>query len=279
VSRSRSIISLRGLLLCALQTIAAAAVQAQGPSPSVFPFSPAATVSPQGPQRIDTIAADEVLVLESPEQLALVVVPDGAVTIEKTEQPSGAAVVIRGKFAGGGGKPERRRYTAPWVYEITANSTGPVEIIAFPLPLVSPTAIQRQRYTLGGATPAPVVPVVPVVPVTPPGPVSTELRVLLLLDQDDDVQAQAAASAVPVLQWLDANCVQDGGRASWRRWDRTAVADSLEGAPPIFAKLYREVQPKLLDGPQAVIARGSSVSIVGITGREQLLAALKGATQ
>jgi hypothetical protein len=39
------------------------------------------------------------------------------------------------------------------------------------------------------------------------------------------------------------------------------------------------VQPKLLDGPQAVIARGSSVSIVGITGREQLLAALKGATQ
>jgi hypothetical protein len=273
VIRSRSIIPLRGLLLCLLQTIAAAAVQAQGPSPSVFPFSPAATVSPQGPQRIDTIAADEVLVLESPEQLALVVVPDGAVTIEETEQPSGAAVVIRGKFAGGAGKVERRRYTAPWVYEITANSTGPVEIIAFPLPLVSPTAIQRQRYTLGGATPAPVV---PVVPVTPPGPVSTELRVLLLLDQDDDVQAQAAASAVPVLQWLDANCVQDGGRASWRRWDRTAVADSLEGAPPIFEKLYREVRPKLLDGPQAVIARGSDVTIVGISDRDQLLNALKG---
>jgi hypothetical protein len=273
VIRSRSTILLRGLLLCLLQTIAATAVQAQGPSPSVFPVSPAATVSPQGPQRIDTIAADEVLVLESPEQLALVVVPDGAVTIEETEQPSGAAVVIRGKFAGGGGKSERRRYTAPWVYEITPNSTGPVEIIAFPLPLVDPTAIQRQRYTLGGATPAPVV---PVVPVTPPGPVSTELRVLLLLDQDDDVQAQAAASAVPVLQWLDANCVQDGGRASWRRWDRTAVADSLEGAPPIFEKLYREVRPKLLDGPQAVIARGSDVTIVGISDRDQLLNALKG---
>jgi hypothetical protein len=277
VSRCASWRRLCGPLLASLQVVAAALIaQAQDPPPAVFPILPPAVVTPAQdttPQPVDVIAGDEVLVLATQSRLALVAVPAGLVDIEETQLPPGASVVIRGKFAGGGGRLERRRFDAPFVYEVTAKAAGSVELIALPLPLTDPAAIQRQRYTLGGTAPAPVV---PVVPVTPPGPVSTELRVLLLTDQSDSVQAQAAASAVPVLQWLDANCVQDGGRASWRRWDRTAVADSLEGAPPIFEKLYREVQPKLLDGPQAVIARGAEVTIVEIVDRDQLLNALKG---
>ena len=43
----------------------------------------------------------------------------------------------------------------------------------------------------------------------------------------------------------------------------------------LFENLYKEIRPKLPDGPQAVIARGAEVSIVEIRDREQLLAALK----
>lgn len=243
----------------------------------VFPAAPPAVVvvdqTPQ-PQPIDKLAADEVLVLALPQRIALVSVPEGLVAIEETQQEPGASIVIRSRFAGGTGAVERRKFGAPFVYEITAKAAGSVELIAVPLGLTDPTQIQRQRITLTAGGIMPVTPV-PVTPPKPVGPVATELRVLLLLDQSDSVEAQAAASAVPVLQWLDANCLQVSGRAEWRRWDRSAVEASLAGAPPIFEKLYKEIRPKLPDGPQAVIARGAEVSIVEIRDREQLLAALK----
>ena len=243
----------------------------------VFPAAPPAVVvvdqTPQ-PQPIDKLAADEVLVLALPQRIALVSVPEGLVEIEETQQEPGASIIIRSRFAGGKGAVERRRFEAPFVYEITAKAAGSVELIAVPLGLTDPTQIQRQRITLTAGGDTPVTPT-PVTPPKPVGPVSTELRVLLLLDQSDTVEAQAAASAVPVLQWLDANCTQVAGRAEWRRWDRSAVEASLAGAPPIFEKLYKEIRPKLPDGPQAVIARGAEVSIVEIQDREQLLTALK----
>ncbi len=248
--------------------------------PAVFPVLPPVAVVdqvPPSPQPVDTLAANEVLVLALTQRIALIAVPEGLVEIEETQQAPGASTVIRGHFPGGGGKVERRKFEAPFLYEITAKSTGSVELIAVPIGLSDPTQIQRQRIALsGGAGPTPPGPS-PVTPPRPVGPVSTELRVLLLLDQSDSVEAQAAASAVPVLQWLDANCTQADGRAEWRRWDRSAVQASLAGAPPIFEKLYKETQPKLLDGPQAVIARGADVSIIEISDREQLLAALKNA--
>lgn len=245
---------------------------------AVFPVIPPAVVVdqvPPSPRPVDTLAADEVLVLALTQRIALIAVPEGLVEIEETQQAPGVSTVIRGHFPGGGGKVERRKFEAPFLYEVTAKSTGSVELIAVPIGLADPTQIQRQRIALtSGVRPEPPGPS-PVTPPKPVGPVSTELRVLLLLDQSDSVEAQAAASAVPVLQWLDANCTQADGRAEWRRWDRSAVQASLAGAPPIFEKLFREVQPKLLDGPQAVIARGAEVSIVEISDREQLLAALK----
>jgi len=245
--------------------------------PAVFPaVSPAVVVdqTPPQPQPIDKLAADEVLVLALPQRIALVAVPEGLVEVEETQQEPGASIIIRSRFAGGTGAVERRRFEAPFIYEITAKAAGSVELIAVPLGLSDPKQIQRQRITLTAGGVLPVTPV-PVTPPKPVGPVATELRVLLLLDQSDSVEAQAAASAVPVLQWLDANCLQVSGRAEWRRWDRSAVEASLAGAPPIFEKLYNEIRPKLPDGPQAVICRGADVSIVEIRDREQLLAALK----
>ena len=246
--------------------------------PAVFPAVPPAVVvdqPPLQPQPIDKLAADEVLVLALPQRIALLAVPEGLVDIQETQQDSGASIVIRSRFAGGGGKVERRRFEAPFIYEITAKAAGSVELIAVPYGLTDPKQIQRQRITLsGGVGPTPPAPS-PVTPPTPVGPNAAELRVLLLLDQSDSVEAQAAASAVPVLQWLDANCLQVEGRAQWRRWDRSAVEASLAGAPPIFEKLYKEIRPKLPDGPQAVICRGAEVSIIEIRDREQLLAALK----
>ena len=243
---------------------------------AVFPAAPPAVVVDQTPQPqpIDKLAADEVLVLALPQRIALVSVPEGLVEIEETQQEPGASIIIRSRFAGGKGAVERRKFEAPFIYEITAKAAGSVELIAVPIGLTDPTQIQRQRITLTAGGALPDVPT-PVTPPKPVGPVATELRVLLLLDQSDTVEAQAAASAVPVLQWLDANCEQVAGRAEWRRWDRSAVEASLAGAPPIFEKLYKEIRPKLPDGPQAVIARGAEVSIVEIRDREQLLAALK----
>lgn len=251
-------------------------ILADEPAP-VFPVAPVPAIAsdPPAPKTIDRIGADELLVLALPSRIALVAVPDGAVEIVETEQASGASTTIRGKFAGGGGKTERRRFDQAWLYEITPKTTGSVELIAIPIGLTDPQQIQRQKLELS-VSPAPPLPVVPTPPgPVPPGPSPSEFRVLLLTDQADSVTAQAAASAVPVVQWLDANCVQSGGRAEWRRYDRTVMETDADDAPPVFAKLWKEIRPKLPDGPQAVVARGSQVTIVEIEDAQQLLDALK----
>jgi len=247
------------------------AILADEPAP-VFPVAPVPAIAsdPSAPKTIDRIGADEVLVLALPSRIALVAVPDGAVEIVETEQPSGTSTTIRGKFAGGDGKIERRRFDQAWLYEITPQATGAVELIAIPIGLTDPQQIQRQRLELS-VGPAPPLPVVPV----PPGPALSEFRVLLLTGQADSVTAQAAASAVPVVQWLDANCFQSQSRAEWRRYDRTVMETDADDAPPVFAKLWKEIRPKLPDGPQAVVARGSQVTIVEIEDAQQLLDALK----
>jgi len=248
----------------------------------VFPVQPVPAIAsePPAPKTIDSIGADELMVVAVPSRIALISVPDGAVEIVEVEQPSGTSTTIRGKFAGGGGKIERRRFDHPWLYEITPKKTGTVELIAIPIGLTDPQQIQRQRLELsvGPAPPLPLVPVppepVPPEPV-PPGPKPSEFRVLLLTDQSDSATAQAAAAAVPVVQWLDANCVQSNSRAEWRRYDRTLMETDADDAPPVFAKLWKEIRPKLPDGPQAVVACGSEVTIVEIKDAEQLLDALK----
>jgi hypothetical protein len=103
-----------------------------------------------------------------------------------------------------------------------------------------------------------------------------DLRVLLLVDQDAPPAALQAVNSQAVRQWLDANCVQDAGRAEWRLWDRSAIeSDGLDSAPEIWQKLWQDVRADLSDGPQAVIVRGTDATVIPIESQPQLLQALK----
>ena len=53
------------------------------------------------------------------------------------------------------------------------------------------------------------------------------------------------------------------------------MAAGISSAPAIWRKLWQDIQPELGNGPQAVICRGSDVSIINIETQEQLLAELR----
>ena len=246
--------------------------------PPLFP-APATQPRPDATDNTTTItlAQDEWLIVGGSSQRLIVTLPKDGVTISETEQQSGQVSRFRGRFAGGGGKLETRSFSDPWVYSIEPGKAGTFDLLVIPVGVSEIAQIERVRLVVsgGGPQPPPDPSPKPPVPTPTPEPDVSEFRVLLLTDQSDSIDAQQAANSIPVRQWLDANCVQVAGSPEWRRWDRSTVAAGISSAPAIWRKLWTDIQPELGDGPQAVICRGSDVTIVNIETQEQLLAELR----
>ena len=99
-----------------------------------------------------------------------------------------------------------------------------------------------------------------------------ELRVVLLIDETANEQQLLAVKSLDTRIWLDSNC------EAWQRWDRSAIeADGVDGAPPEFAKLWRDIGDDIPPGPQVLIAGGTSVQVRPIVDAATLMDDLKGA--
>ena len=69
--------------------------------PAVFPVLPPAVVVdqvPPSPRPVDTLAANEVLVLALTQRIALIAVPEGLVEIEETQQAPGPRRLFAASF-------------------------------------------------------------------------------------------------------------------------------------------------------------------------------------
>ena len=243
----------------------------------VFPApAPAVTPQPQdvapGPIRI---RPEEWLLVSGKRQCLLIAIPEGVVSITEQQLQAGETAVYRGRFAGGNGQITTRRISDPWIYSIESQAPGNVTLVVVPYGFSDPAERQIVQLVVDGSGPIPPPGPGPSPP-QPPQPADADLRVLLLLDQDAPPAALLAVNSQAVRQWLDANCVQDAGRAEWRLWDRSAIeSDGLDSAPPIWQKLWQDVRADLSDGPQAVIVRGTDATVIPIESQPQLLQALK----
>lgn len=243
----------------------------------VFP-SPVPAVTPQpqdvapGPIRI---RPEEWLLVSGKRQCLLIAIPEGVVSITEQQLQQGETAVYRGRFAGGNGQVVTRRISDPWIYSIEAQAPGNVTLVVVPYGFSDPSERQLVQLVVDGSGPHPPPGPGPS-PQPTPRPSDGDLRVMLLVDQDAPPAALQAVNSQAVRQWLDANCVQEAGRAEWRLWDRSAIeSDGLDEAPPIWRKLWQDVRADLGDGPQAVIVCGTDATVIPIESQPQLLQALK----
>lgn len=87
------------------------------------------TPDPAPPQVVDEVRADEWYVVTSDNPQIVVHLPEGVIDVEESEGP----IKVRGKFSDGAGKVEVRTYKQPYVYFITAQSLGRVDLRFIPL--------------------------------------------------------------------------------------------------------------------------------------------------
>jgi hypothetical protein len=104
---------------------------------------------------ISTLAADQWYVVESVGEVIALQSPEGIVDIESTSGP----IKVRGMFVDGTGKIETRTYSSPYVYFVTAKTSGKTELILIPIGVTAQQDIVRQVLTVSGIGPQP-----------PPGP-------------------------------------------------------------------------------------------------------------
>jgi hypothetical protein len=237
---------------------------------SPFPMTPAVPqVNPQPtpvadePHPIGTVRREEFYILQSESPLLVVASPLGLVEITHEQGP----MMARGKFAGGDGTTETRMLLGNHLYFVDAIKSGSVELIVIPAGAADADQIQRQLVEVqAGPRPPPDVEPSPDDSAVVPIPSPDELRVVLLIDETANEQQLLAVNSLDTRIWLDSNC------EAWQRWDRSAVeADGVDGAPPEFAKLWRDIGDDIPPGPQVLIAGGTSVQVRPIVDAATLL--------
>lgn len=105
-------------------------------------------IDPTEPRAVDTIRADEWYVVESSVELIALQSPGGFVTIDSDAGP----ITLRGKFADGSGKIEKRKYSSPYVYSVSGVKAGKFELVLVPIGVTLETAIVRQVLTVADGT-------------------------------------------------------------------------------------------------------------------------------
>lgn len=220
---------------------------------------------------VTKLASDEWYVVTSQVPLLVFSFPEGVLTIDRDSGPQR----IRGKFAGGTGAIETRVFSAPFVYLITANKSGTVELALVPKNAESEADAIRQTLTVSGTGPQPPPkPVDPPAPVNPPTPKPPEgFRVLLLIDETCSLDQANAVNSLQLIKWLDENCTKDGGKPDWRMWDRTTISgtNELSKETELWQKLWAEVASKVPSGAQVLVIADTDVKVFPIIDSDSLL--------
>ena len=207
---------------------------------------------------ISTIRADEWYIVESTVELIALQSPGGLVTIDCDNGP----VMLRGKFADGTGKIERRKYTSPFVYSVSGVKAGTFELILIPTGVALESAIVRQCLTVEDGT-KPIPPPGPgpgPEPPTPPSPV-TSFRVIFVKESGSTLPANQTAipGAKAIRDYLTAKTTPENGLAGWREYD---PQQSTANEQPTMKALWAAVQPKLLPAPCLIIEVNGKATVM-----------------
>ena len=233
--------------------------------PEVREIEPQPT--PPAPRAVDTVTAGVFYVVQSEEPLLVLTSPAGVADAIYEPGP----LRCRGRWADADGV-ETRTLNAKHLYFIEPTQSGKCELLILRASAMDAAELIRQPLTVTGEGPRPPPDVEPspddnaVVPIPSPD----ELRVVLLIDETANEQQLLAVNSLDTRIWLDSNC------KAWQRWDRSAIeADGVDGAPPEFAKLWRDIGDDIPPGPQVLIAGGTSVQVRPIVDAATLLDDLK----
>lgn len=220
-------VAVAGLLACGLL---AGQPPAPIPKPTVrFPEFREPVLPTPAPGSAIALATDEWYVIDSDEELFPLVSPAGGLTVAVEQGPQ----TVKGKFVGGGGKTETRKFAGKFLYFVEAASAQRCELIVVPKGVTAEAAIVRKIID---ANKGPQPPPKPIDPVDPPKPVDPApipdvgFRVLVVFETGMVLPApqNSILYGKTVREYLDAHCAADpdGKTKGYRIWDKDTVADA-----------------------------------------------------
>ena len=232
--------------------------------PILWPVKPAEA---KDPTPVDTLNADEWLVVERSVKIFVRSFPEGMINVEETSGP----IRVRGKFADGNGKIETREYRSPYIYFLTAAQSGRVGVDLVPAGLAAETDIARHVLTVSDGTkpnpppppapgPEPVPPGPEPQPEPPPQPVKS-FRVIFVKESGSTLPV--AQSSIPgareIRDYLNVRTTQAGGSSGWREYDPQQITINEQLS---MVALWQAVKPKLLSAPCLVIEVNGKATVM-----------------
>ena len=185
----------------------------------VLPIAPVITEPDPPPtprpeiQPIDKLAAGQWYVIESTSELIALQSPEGVVTINRVAGP----IMAMGHFVDGNNMVETRTFSSPFVYFVSAEKSGKVELILIPVGVSKSADIVRQVLTISGVGPQPPPDPEPK-PEPEPEPTPKVKNVSLAIVEDTmNTSPETAIVLNAVANWTT---FVDAGN-DWRRYDLT----------------------------------------------------------
>lgn len=195
------------------------------------------------PVPVNTLNADEWLVVESDVAIIVRRFPEDIIDVESTTGP----IRVRGKFAGGNGKIETRTIGGDHVYLLTSVSSGVVCVDLIPVGLTTETDIVRHVLTVTDGTKPNPPPKPDPGPVPPPKPDPVDpiqpqkLQVVIIKDSAAHASYPASQISVmygePIRGYLNDHCATTDGVPDFRLLShRQDVSKSAKWIQEAFAE-------------------------------------------
>ena len=228
------------------------------PPGETLPDWPATPVVPQpmppqpAPKAVANLAADELYVVQSDDDVQLLASPPGVVTVTKEQGP----LKIRGLFVGNK-IVSTRTYTKKNVFIVERIAAGDVELL-----LVPAGKVERRVVGDGGEPVPPPKPKPDPEPKPDPKPEPvTSFRVIFVYESGDTLTAaqHSVIFGKSVSDYLDATATKEAGRPGWRRFDKDAAAEKEQ---PTMRALWSAVRPQLTATPCLVVEVNGRAEIV-----------------
>jgi len=261
------------LFVCLFASVAASTDPLPSPQPvtppapppgETLPDWPATPVVPQpmppqpAPKAVASLAADELYVVQSDDDVQLLASPPGVVLITKEQGP----IRVRGKFADNT-RVSTRTYQKKNVFIVERIKPGDVELLLVP-------AGKVERRVVGDDEPIPPPKPKPDDPPAPkpPEPV-TSFRVIFVYESGDPLTPamQQVMFGEKVRNYLDGKTTAhpQGGKG-WRRFDRDI--DIANERDPDLKALWQATKPQLTAVPCVVVATNRKAEILPLPADE-----------
>ena len=254
------------LFVCLFASVAASTDPLPSPQPvtppapppgETLPDWPATPVVPQpmppqpAPKAVASLAADELYVVQSDDDVQLLASPPGVVLITKEQGP----IRVRGKFADNT-RVSTRTYQKKNVFIVERLKPGDVELLLVPAGKVERRVVGDDSDPIPPPKPKPDDPPAP----KPPEPV-TSFRVIFVYESGDTLTAaqHSVIFGKSVSDYLDATATKEAGRPGWRRFDKDAAAEKEQ---PTMRALWSAVRPQLTATPCLVVEVNGRAEIV-----------------